>query len=925
MPRRITKRAVSATIAIISLMLSAGLAGCEKSVSSASLMVEAKQYQQKGDNKAALIQLKNAATNSPENAEVRFQLANLYNHTGDPVSAEKEIRKALALGLDSSRAAPELAASLLSQGQPQKAIEETEKVTAKGPELLATRGSAYLALAKPAKAKESFEQAIAAKAASPEALMGLARLAMIEKDLPGANGFAERATAANSHNPDVWFFKGSLLRAQGKTDDAVVAYGQAITLQPGHVSAHIERAELEIAAGKFDAAKADIDAARKTAPSAVAVIYSQALLDFKQGRFAAAQESLQKVLRTVPEHMPSILMSGAVELNLGALQQAERHLRFYVGRFPNNAYARRLLAQTLLKSSQPADAAATLAPLLDRGAQDVKLLTLAGESSLAAKDFDKAANYFARASALAPQAAELHTSLGLSKLGQGDTEKGISELELATSLEPESSDVGMALVHAEIGLKHYDKALAAVLALEKSRPTNAQVQNLKGAVYMLTSDVPNARASFEKALALQPNYFEPVLNLANLDMREKKAEMAKKRLEKFLATDKKSIAAMAAMAGIANVEGHPEQATIWLEKSANENPGALPPALQLAAQYMTVGQPQKALTLMRKVQTTNASNPDMLDLLGQIQIATRDYPGALATFSTLAKVQPQSMLPQMRLAGVHLVLKDEHHAMEDLARAVSLQPSSIVARIAQIGLLARMGKPDEAIALARQVQKLDEKSPEGYSVEGDLQSGMKRPALALPAYEKAFALSKSPQLLIKIAETMKRAGKSKEAETRLALWRQANPSDPYVPIYVAESYMASKQFKPAAELLRQVVKLNPDNSMALNNLAWTYQQDKDPRALETAERAAAISPNSPEIMDTLGWLLVEQGNLARALPLLKNAVSLAPKAPDFRYHLAVALNKSGDKLAARKELRKLLADNKSFPQLEEAKSLLKML
>ncbi len=723
----------------------------------------------------------------------------------------------------------------------------------------------------------------------------------------------------------MWFFKGSLLRAQGKTDEAVAAFSQAIAFQPGNVSAHIERANLEIAARKFDAAKADIDAARKAAPSAVAVLYTQALLDFTQGKYAAAQESLQKVLRAAPEHMPSILMSGVVELNLGSLQQAEQHLRSYVEKFPDNAYARKMLAQTLLKSSQPADAAATLAPLLKDGAQDAHLLALAGQSSMQGKDFDKAARYFEKASVLAPQTAALHTSLGLSKLGQGDTEKGISELETATSLDPKSSNAGMALVQAELGLKHFDKALAAVLTLEKSLPNNAQVQNLKGGVYQAKGDLPNARASFEKALTLQANYFDPLLNLARLDMREKKPEVAKKRIEAFLENDKKNIAAMLTMAGIAVAEGRPEQATVWLEKATTENPGVLAPALRLSAHYITVKQPQKALTLMRKLQTTNASNPEVLDLLGQVQIANKDYSGALETYSTLTKVLPKSAQVHVRLAAAHLLLKEESKAMEDLKRAVALQPDFILGRIAQIELAARMGKSDEAIAMARQVQKLNEKAPVGYSLEGDLQKGLNRPALALSAYEKAFALSKSPQLLIKIAEIMKHSGKAKEAETRLALWRQANPSDPLVPMYVAESYMASKQFKPAAEMLRAVVKLDPNNPMALNNLAWTYQQDKDPRALETAERAAAIAANSPEIMDTLGWLLVEQGNIARALPLLQKAVSLAPKAPEPRYHLAVALNKSGDKLGARKELEKLLEDNKTFPQLDEARSLLKLL
>jgi Tfp pilus assembly protein PilF len=131
--------------------------------------------------------------------------------------------------------------------------------------------------------------------------------------------------------------------------------------------------------------------------------------------------------------------------------------------------------------------------------------------------------------------------------------------------------------------------------------------------------------------------------------------------------------------------------------------------------------------------------------------------------------------------------------------------------------------------------------------------------------------------------------------------------------------------KPAISLLENVLKQKPNNPVALNNLAWAYQQEKDPRALDTAEQAFKVAGDNPGVMDTLGWMLVEQGNTARGLPLLQKASGLAPDAPEIRYHLAVGLNKSGDKQGARKELDKLLAQNKPFAQIEEARALLKTL
>lgn len=926
MQRRETKQALSASLILTTLMLAAGLSGCSKTETSASLLAEARQYQQKGDTKAALIQLKNAAAKSPEDAQIRFELASAYNQAGDGVSAEKEIRKAISLGFDSARAAPELVKSLLSQGKPDRAIAESDAALAKaGPELLASRGDSYFALNDRVKAKQSYQQALDASPGMVGGLVGLARVAMLENDPFAANQLLDQALAANPKNAAVWFFRGSMLGGQGKSAEAIAAYSKVIELQPAYTNALIERAHLYIAAGKFELAKADVDAANKAVPGAVPVLYAQALLDFKQDNFAAARESLQKVLRVASEHMPTLLLSGAVDLNLGSLEQAEQHLKKFLEKNPENAYARKLLAQTLLKSSQSANAAATLAPLLKDGSQDPQLLALAGQTSIRGKDFAKATAYFEKASALAPNNAELHTSLGLSSLGQGNAVKGISELEAGAKLDPTSQNAGMALIQAELSLKHYDKALAAAEALEKNQPANSRLHNVKGGIYLAKGDVAMARASFEKAVAVEPKSFAPVINLAQLDMREKKPEVAKKRLESFLTVDPKNAGAMSALAEIAAAQGQSAQATQWLEKASTENPDAVGPALRLGAHYLATKEPQKALTLARKFQSANPSDPALLELLGLSQVATNDAGGALETYSKLVNVQPKSAAAQMRLARVHILLKNDAAAAEDVKRAIALQPDFVPARITQIEMAMRKGNSDEAIAIARELQKQNPKAADGYAMEGELQELAKRPALALPAFEKAFSLAKSPLLLIRVAYVMRQLGKSKEADARLLEWHKANSAEPSVALYLAESNMTNKQYKTAAEFLRGILKSQPNNPLALNNLAWTYQQDKDPRALETAELALKQSPNSASVMDTLGWLLVEQGNTARGLPLLKKAVELVPKSTELRFHLAAALNKSGDKLAARKELEKLLIDNTSFPQQNEARSLLKLL
>ncbi len=926
MPGTLTKKQLAVAVVSGAILLSAGMAGCNRTQTAEELIAEAQQYEKKGDRKAALIQLKNAVAQNPENADARLRLGTLHLELGDAASADKELRKAASLGVAADKVQPLLARSMLMQGKFKELLDEVkpEQATAT-PVLLARRGDAHLALGDKDKAKEAYEALLAVNENSGDGLIGLARVAAMDNDLGAASRFISDATSREPGNAEAWMMMGNLQRSQGKVKEALASYDKVLAINPAHRSANIEKAYVHIGANDLAAAKADIDTAKKHWGADLNVTYAQALLDYTGGKNAEAKESLQKILKLAPNHLPSILLAGAVELNLGANRQAEQHLRKYLETLPNNLYARKLLAQALLKNNQPAEATAVLAPALKDGNQDAQLLALTGQSYLQTRDFAKASAYLEQASALAPGAASIRTSLGLSKLGQGDWDKAIGELERAATLDPKNTEAGFALVQAELRRGQFDKALAAVQALEKTQPDNATVHNMKGGVYLSKQDTKNARASFEKSLALNPVYFPAAANLARIDIAEKNPAAAKKRFETLLAKDKKNIEAMNALATLELQANRPEAATSWLEKAQAENPETPAPAVTLGAHYLRNKQVDKALALARKMLAVHPTNAELLDLMGQAQIAKADHGGALESYSKLVNVVPKSPMAQMRLATVHLLMKNEAAATEDLKRAVALDPKFIPARVAQAHMAMRAKKPEDALVVARQLQKDDPKSTVGFELEGDIMLAQQKTAPAIAAFEKAYALSKSSSHLLRISDILKKSGKESDAQARLVKYHAANPNDQVVGLLIADSYLAKRQFKQAIPSLEATIKANPANAAALNNLAWAYQQEKDARALPTAEQAFKLAGQNPAVMDTLGWILVEKGDTARGLELLRKAVAAAPEAPDLRYHLASALAKSGDKVNARKELEKTLASSKPFAAMDDAKALMRQL
>lgn len=925
MPRHASKLKFSAAL-LSSIFMMAGLSACSNNESTASLLAEAKQYQQKGDMKAAMIQLKNAVAKSPEDAEARVQLGMLHLEMGDAVSADKELRKARSLGVDAGRVLPLLGKANMQQGRAKEVLEDISAEQAKGSaSLLTLRGDALLVTGKPDEAKDAFQAALALDPNAAGAVLGLVRHAMASQDKAEAERLLAEAVAKHPTNPDVWMMQGGMLRLNGKSDEAVAAYDQVLKLKPNHRDAFIEKAYVEIGRGKFPAAKLAIEGAEKASPGNLLVVYARALYEFSQGKYGVAQESLQKILKVAPDHMPTLLLAGASAMNLGSVQQAEQHLRKYIESNPENVYARKLLAQTLLKGSQPADAAEALAPALKDGTQDAQLLALAGQSFMQVRDFNKATGYLEKAAELAPKAAAVRTSLGLSKLAQGDEARGLKELELAATLDPQSTEASVALIQTQMGMKQYDKALQTVAALEQRQPDNPQVHNLKGVVFQAKGDAAKARAAFEKTVALQPGFMPGVANLARLDLQEQKPDAAKGRFLKVLEKDKNNTEAMTALAQLALLQNRPDETTSWLEKASNANPDAVTPAVNLGMHYLRNNQAPKALTLARKLQTANPTNPALLELLGQSQIATKDIGGALNTYGKLVNIAPKSPMAQLRMAAVYKMMGNEASAASHLKRAVELQPSFVPARLAQIETAMRANRPDEALQITRELQKLNPDSPAGYALEGDVLLAQRKPVQALASYERAQLLAPSPELFGKTMQALGMAGRIKEVKARGNQWLSANPGDVRVALMVAESNLSSKEYKPAIAVLERALKAAPNNPLVLNNLAWAYQQEKDPRALATAEQAYKLAGDNPGVMDTLGWLLVEKGDTARALPLLKKAAEKAPNSPEIRYHLGVALHKSGDKQAARKEIDQALAQNTPFSDIEAARALLKTL
>jgi putative PEP-CTERM system TPR-repeat lipoprotein len=722
---------------------------------------------------------------------------------------------------------------------------------------------------------------------------------------------------------DALLLKGELLTAQGDAPGAVKVYEKVIGIRPNQMSAHYGRVVLLTRQRKFEEANAALADMKKVAAKNPRTLFAQGLLALSEGKPADARDPLAQILAAAPNHLPTLLLAGTAEYQLRAYERAEDYLRRALTQAPSLPYTRRVLTATYLRSGQPQQALETFEPLLKTIGDSPQILSLAGEVYLSNNQPERAAEYFQKAVAADPKSTGARTRLGQLHLVTGDVDRAVQDLEAASAADDQQIQADLVLIANYLRSREFDKALAAAQSLEKKQPNNPLTYNMKGAIYLAKRDSVNARKNLEQALALKSDYAPALYNLARLDLAEKKPELAKRRYDAILAKDPNNEVALLGLADLLVATNAPRiDVGTTLEKAVKGNPESTRSRVALIRFYLQGQDVKSALTAAQQAQASLPQSLQILELLGLAQQASGDTNQAIATFNKLVAAAPKAPEALVRLAGAQLASKNVPGAIESLRRALELNPNLIQVRQQLAALSLQQGKPDDALAEAKAVQKSFPKQGVGYLLEGDVYLAQKKWAQAEPAYREALKHEKSTVAATRLHNVLLQEGKSKEADAFASGWLKEHPKDAGFHLYLADRSLRAKDYATAAQHYKAVVAQQPTNAIALNNLAFVAGQTGDPNAIKYAEQALEAAPKSAAVQDTLGWLLVEKGDAKRGVALLKQAAAGAPNAAEIRLHLAKGLIKTGDRKGARSELEAIVKLERQSPARAEAEKLL---
>jgi tetratricopeptide (TPR) repeat protein len=298
----------------------------------------------------------------------------------------------------------------------------------------------------------------------------------------------------------------------------------------------------------------------------------------------------------------------------------------------------------------------------------------------------------------------------------------------------------------------------------------------------------------------------------------------------------------------------------------------------------------------------------------------------------MMKDKPGTSDVWFQLGLVNLAEKRFPDSSAAFEKAWEMNPSNARSLMGVVETYMAQGKIDEAMRRLQAEVAKDPKRGELDLMIGNTAVRTGKFDLAIENYQKLLAKVDpksrgAADAYLRIGETYRRKGDLANGVAALQKAADVVPNDPVIIGTLALTLEGAGRKDEAKRAYEQVIKLNPNNAIALNNLAMLMADTGEDlnQALTYAQRAKQRLPQIYEVSDTLGWIYLKKNLADNAIEIFRDLVTKAPNHSTYRYHLGMALSQKGDKTNAVRELQQALKNNPPREEAAKIKELLEKL
>ncbi len=665
------------------------------------------------------------------------------------------------------------------------------------------------------------------------------------------------------------------------SQSALSTYRQALEMSPQDVRVIIPVISALYRAGEYDEADAILSRAEAEKISHPDLQEFQLQSYLREGQLDSASELMNEVLTKDPNDQDVALSLALVRMRQNKFAQADELLGKLIAKTPDSFSVIYAQVQSYV--------------LQGKGEEAVKLC-----DETVAK-FNNAESYIMRSKTFV-------------SLNQPD--KAMQDLDCIAGKDPNNIAVWIARSDFNISTNQYSKAVDDINHALALAPNDLQIQRRAIALFLMSSNpetIQQGKDILNKALEANPQDIELLIYRSRLLIAEGTAPSL-------------------------------VEASDILQKMTENQPKSDKAYVLLANLLLSQNQSSKAMDAVLRGLANNPNSEQLLLLKANVE-AGQSPVLAIPTLSALHAMDPNNLEITMKLANVYVDANENAKAISLLRQQLKICKDDVSRQRCNATLavaLFKDGKKEESEKILNSLSESDPNNSNILLIQTGLLSEDGR-------YEDIMAKTndwsqRQPQdqyTLIAIAEGLAATpDKNKEAlETAEKILRSViakSPDNTRAVQSLAILLQVANRESEASDLNQQILNADPNNVVALNNLAWALceEEGKHQEAVDLANKGLKIAPQYVDLIDTRGVAYYRLKEYDKAIEDFSTCVKLYPEGTPGRvsafFHLARTFAAAGDKSKAIEYINNTLDIQKrsgglSPSDLEQANSLLSTL
>lgn len=751
------------------------------------------------------------------------------------------------------------------------------------------RAEAYRAEGKAAEATIEYRNALQLRPDDAAAHHGLALAYLATREPAKAYWEFHEAVRLDPSNLDARVAYGNFLLF-GKEEQRAEALQQVkavLDAEPGRFDAHLLKARLHEALLSPDEARKAYNQALTHAPDEPRVVASVAGFHVRQGERSEAERMLRHLVEIEPTTSSYLAAASFYGQDVGASSEAENAYRraVEVAKSEERTLAVKRLSSFYFNQERFEDAEALLRSEYEEH-RDYEIADSLAAFYAARGDREKA-DQFLLGVAEGGTEVEPFIKLSVFRGRYGNFDGAFRAAERALELDPKSATARLRKAELLLdtrgssgGPEALREARRITDEVRRDEPDLVEAIFVAGRLQLIDGEYEGAYEGLARVVRERPDSSAGHLLLATALRQLGRRDEARDSVLRSLEIDASSVPARRLLARL-NVDlGEHAAAIEEVRRILRQQPGDVATRLLGAQSMVRLRENDQARTLLEAI-PYDQRPAEVHFALARLDVMDEKLEPARDGLIAALEAQPHEPEILRHYLDVERKLGNTADALERISDSAAARPDSgAIARLHGLALLFS-GRGAEAEAELRRAVELAPNDLATYQALAQYYFLTERFKEGLATYEEAVA---------------------------------ARPDSAPLHFALGTLYDVSGDREAAFEKYEKAVRLDPNLSVAKNNLAYLLAEENREldRALDLAREAKQLLPDNASASDTLGWVLHKKGLHAAAADYFNEAINLSPpESTDvglIRYHLALAYEGEGDVRGARAAAAEALRD-----------------